>query len=60
MKITYIAETSLTNKSAYTVHVLKMCDALSVKSNLTLLVPKNKTGYEELKKNSCYHLKINF
>lgn len=50
MKITYIAETSLTNKSAYTVHVLKMCDALSVKSNLTLLVPKNKTGYEELKK----------
>ena len=31
MKITYIAETSLTNKSAYTVHVLKMCDALSKK-----------------------------
>ena len=42
MKIAYIAETSLTNKSAYTVHVLKMCDALSKKNNLTLLLPKTK------------------
>ena len=31
MKIVYIAETSLTNKSAYTHHVLKMCDAFSKK-----------------------------
>ena len=27
MKVVYIAETSLTNKSAYTHHVIKMCDA---------------------------------
>ena len=50
MKITYIAETSLTNKSAYTVHVLKMCDALSKKNKLTLLLPKNKIDYKKLKK----------
>ncbi len=50
MKITYIAETSLTNKSAYTVHVLKMCDALSKKSKLTLLLPNNKIDYKTLKK----------
>ena len=29
MKIVYIAETSLTNNSAYTHHVVKMCDAFS-------------------------------
>ncbi len=50
MKVTYIAETSLTNKSAYTVHVLKMCDALSQKNKLTLLLPKNKIDYKTLKK----------
>ena len=60
MKITYIAETSLTNKSAYTVHVLKMCDALSKKSKLTLLLPNNKIDYKTLKKKFCLHLKINF
>jgi len=27
MKVTYIAETSLTNKSAYTNHIVKMCDS---------------------------------
>ena len=59
MKIAYIAETSLTNKSVYTVHVLKMCDALSKKNNLTLLLPKNKVYYKTLKKNFCLLLKIN-
>ena len=29
----YIADTSLTNKSAYTHHVIKMCDAFSQKKN---------------------------
>ena len=29
MKVVYIAETSLTNKSAYTQHVIKMCDAFA-------------------------------
>lgn len=39
MKITYIAETSLTNKSAYTHHVLKMCDAFSKKGKVQLIIP---------------------
>ena len=41
MKIIYIAETSLTNKSAYSHHVIKMCDAfVQLQNNLTLLIPK--------------------
>ncbi len=39
MKITYIAETSLTNKSAYTHHVLKMCDAFCKKGDVKLIIP---------------------
>ena len=35
----YIADTSLTNKSAYTHHVIKMCDAFSQKKNTTLIIP---------------------
>ena len=43
MKIAYIAETSLSNKSAYTQHVLKMCDAFSQNNNdLSLFLPNNK------------------
>lgn len=52
MKIAYIAETSLTNKSAYTVHVLKMCDAFSNTNDLTLLIPSyKKSNFKKLKKN---------
>ena len=41
MKIIYIAETSLTNKSAHSHHVIKMCDAfVQLQNNLTLLLPK--------------------
>ena len=41
MKIIYIAETSLTNKSAYSHHVIKMCDAfVQLQNSLTLLIPK--------------------
>lgn len=39
MKITYIAETSLSNRSAYTHHVLKMCDSLCKKGDVTLIIP---------------------
>ena len=35
----YIADTSLTNKSAYTHHVIKMCDAFSQKKNTILIIP---------------------
>ena len=43
MKAFYIAETSLSNKSAYTLHVMKMCDSLSKKSDLELLLPNYKS-----------------
>ena len=41
MKIVYVAETSLTNKSAYTQHVVKMCDAFChLNHDLILYLPK--------------------
>ena len=41
MNIVYIAETSLTNKSAYTQHVIKMCDAFcQLEQNLILYLPR--------------------
>ena len=39
MKVIYISETSLKNKSAQTIHVLKMCDAFCDKGNVDLLIP---------------------
>ena len=40
MNIVYIADFSLPNMSAYAVHVLKMCDALTEKkNNVELLIP---------------------
>ena len=39
MKVVYISETSLSNKSAQTIHVVKMCDAFCNKSNVDLLIP---------------------
>ena len=51
MKVIYIAETSLTNKSAYSHHVIKMCDSLSKKSDLELLLPNYKsTPFKLLRK----------
>ena len=42
MKVVYIAETSLTNKSAYTQHVIKMCDAFAqLNHDLILYLPKS-------------------
>ena len=53
MKIIYIAETSLSNKSAYTLHVLKMCDALSKQSEVELILPYINSNFKlnEIKKN---------
>ena len=52
-EVYYIADTSLTNKSAYTHHVVKMCDAFSKKKNTTLVIPflKKKNFYNSIKKN---------
>ena len=52
MKIIYIAETSMTNKSAYTHHVLKMCDAFCKKADVQLIIPyvDNNLNLKKLKK----------
>ncbi len=42
MKIFYIAETSLTNKSAYSHHVIKMCDAFVKLGHKTSLITSKK------------------
>jgi len=62
MKITYIAEISLTNRSAYTHHVLKMCDALSKKGNIELIIPfaKRNVNLNKIKKNFLIKTKKNF
>ncbi len=52
MNIVYISETSLTNKSAQTIHVLKMCDAFSKKNKINLIIPfHNNLATKNLKKN---------
>jgi len=54
MRIAYIAETSLDNRSAYTHHVIKMCDAFSIKNcKTTLLIPfiDKKISFKKIKKN---------
>ena len=54
MKIVYVAETSLTNKSAYTQHVVKMCDAFcQLNHDLILYLPivRKNFAFEILKKN---------
>ena len=53
MKIIYIAETRLNNKSAYTQHVIKMCDAfIKNKTKLILFLPyEKKIFYNNIKKN---------
>lgn len=62
MKITYIAETSLTNRSAYTHHVLKMCDAFSKKGNVELIIPfeQEKFNFQKIKRNFLLKAKKNF
>jgi glycosyltransferase involved in cell wall biosynthesis len=61
MKITYIAETSLTNKSAYTHHVLKMCDAFCKKNDVQLILPyaDNNLNLKKIKKNFLLTAKKN-
>ena len=60
MKIVYIAETSLTNNSAYTHHVVKMCDAFSQLNQEVYYIYHNfiKTlNMRILKKNIYYYQK---
>ena len=59
-KIIYIAEFSLPNMSAYTVHVLKMCDNFSKFNKVELILPykDNKYNFSQIKKD--YNLKNKF
>ena len=63
MRVLYIAETSLTNKSAYSHHVIKMCDAFGQKNcNLILVVPheKNNLTFKKIKNNFLLNSKKPF
>ena len=52
MNVVYISEISLKNKSAQTIHVLKMCDAFSKKNKINLIIPfYNNLEVKNLKKN---------
>ena len=47
MKIVYIAETSLTNNSAYTHHIVKMCDAFSqLNQEVVLYLPQVQKNFK--------------
>jgi glycosyltransferase involved in cell wall biosynthesis len=59
-KIIYIAEFSLPNMSAYTVHVLKMCDNFCKYAEVELIIPHQKNSYLFKKIKKEYLLKNNF
>tara|TARA_A100001234_G_C12624354_1_gene385377 strand:+ start:584 stop:1660 length:1077 start_codon:yes stop_codon:yes gene_type:complete len=56
--ILYIAELNLPNKSAYTQHVLKICDAFASKNKTNLLVFSNKSNFRNIRND--YILKNTF
>jgi len=63
MKIAYIAETSIFNKSAYSQHVIKMCDAFSQNNqNLLLILPNadKKIKFRKIKKEFLLNSKKTF
>ncbi len=57
-KILYLSDLSLPNKSAYAVHVMKMCDAFAKNKNVDLIVNDCSCSWGEIKKN--YSLENNF
>ena len=60
-KIFYLAEFSMPNMSAYTLHVLKMCDALNKSNeNVELIIPYLDIQYSKNKIKKEYNLKSNF
>ena len=59
MRVFYIAELNIPNSSAYTQHVMKMCDEFSKNCNTTLIIYSKKNySYRKIKKD--YLLKNNF
>ncbi len=47
--INYVCEVNYPNTSAYSIHVMKMCDAFSKFYNLNLFVPYSKNSFKNLK-----------
>ena len=60
MQVYYLAEIDLPNTSAYSLHVLKMCDALAENNNVKLIIfsCEEKVNYSKLKQD--YLLKNKF
>jgi len=55
----YLAELSLPSKSAYTIHVIQMCNAISKnQKDVNLLIPNQDIKYEEIKKE--YSIEFDF
>ena len=50
-KLLYVSDVSLPNKSAYAVHVMKMCEAFSEKKEVDLVVNHNSEKWKVLKRN---------
>lgn len=60
-KIFYVAEFSLPSTSAYSIHVLKICDSFSsLSNNTTLIIPYKEKNYNFKKIKRDYNLKNNF
>lgn len=58
-RILYICDVSLPNKSAYVVHVMKMCEAFAKNYRVDLLVNHNNQRWNDIKKNYNLDCKIN-
>ena len=57
-KILYLCDLSLPNRSAYCVHVMKMCEAFAINNNVELVVNSSSINWKEIKKN--FKLDYNF
>ena len=49
-KLLYVSDISLPNKSAYAVHIIKMCDAFAKEKEVDLIVNHNSEKWAILKK----------
>ena len=56
--INYVCEVNYPNTSAYSIHVVKMCDAFSKFTYLNLFVPSSKYSFTKIKQD--YNLKNKF
>ena len=57
--INYICEVNYPNTSAYSIHVMKMCDAFAKQNKVNLFVPSSSVSYKNLKTQYNIKNKIN-